>query len=73
VPKFKTVPFKDKVFAKFIVPANPVRFKLKQLDATFIVAVPLPLLPLKNTSSTVVGTDAPEAPPDVADQFVVEL
>lgn len=36
------------------------------------VHVPAPLLPSKNTLSVVFGTDAPEEPPEVADQCVVD-
>lgn len=36
-----------------------------------IVAVPVPEFPSKNTASVDVGAEAPEEPPEVADQFAV--
>lgn len=38
-----------------------------------VVMVPEPEFPSTNTASADVGADAPAAPPDVDDQFAVEL
>ena len=73
VPKLNDVPDKARFALKFSVPVKPVKFKFAQREVTFTVAVPDPLDALKKTLSTDVGTDAPEPPPDVADQLVVEL
>jgi hypothetical protein len=54
-----------------IVPVYPVQVTDLAVPEE-IVTVPPPELALKKTSSAVVGTDAPPAPPDVADQLVVE-
>ena len=56
-------------------PIKPVQFKLKILRVNAglvlsIVQVMAPEFASKNTSSNSVGTDAPPAPPDVADHFV---
>src|SRR4051812_13859557 len=56
------------------VAVDPVVVKLWQTAVDeLIVMVPPPLLALKTTSSAVVGTLAPPAPPDVADQCVVSV
>ena len=73
VPKFKTVPLTRKLFINESAPVKPVRTKFAQFEEGVMVTVPEPLLALKKTLSTLVGTLAPDAPPDVADQFVVEL
>jgi hypothetical protein len=49
----------------------PVVVMLRQANAPVIVIVGLPLLPFTITSSAFVGTEAPLAPPEVADQCVV--
>jgi hypothetical protein len=51
---------------------DPVQSSDRQFNAPVIVIVPVPEAALKNTLSAVVGTEAPEPPPDVADQLVVE-
>jgi hypothetical protein len=51
---------------------DPVVVILLQANAPVMVIVPDPELALKNTSSAVVGTEAPVDPPDVADQLAVE-
>jgi len=54
-----------------IVPVNPEKFRLLQLALTVeIVTVPEPELASKKTLSAEVGTDAPPAPPEVADHLV---
>jgi hypothetical protein len=50
---------------------EPVVVKLLHNKAPVRVIVPEPEEPLKNTSSAAVGTLAPLAPPEVADQTVV--
>jgi hypothetical protein len=53
-----------------IVPVNPVQLiDLAPVFPAAIVTVPVEL-ELKKTSSAVVGTEAPPAPPDVADHLV---
>ena len=47
----------------------PVRFAQVALEQ--VTAIPVPELTSKTTSSPLVGTDCPPAPPDVSDQFVV--
>jgi hypothetical protein len=42
-----------------------------QIDPVAVVTVPVPEFESNVTASDVVGADAPEAPPDVADQFAV--
>ncbi len=68
-------PFGDiELASELNVPVNPVKFKARQVtpDPIFpIVIVPAPLDPLKNTLSEAVGTEAPDAPPDEADQCEV--
>jgi hypothetical protein len=46
--------------------------ELAALDATETVAA-VPLFASKNTVSMATGADAPEAPPEVAAQFAVEV
>jgi hypothetical protein len=48
-------------------------FKLRQFKAPVKVILPEPDPLSKNTLSADVGTDAPDAPPEDADQFVVLL
>lgn len=56
------------------VPVYPVlAVILITVTATFTVIEVLPLAELKKTVSALPGTDAPAAPPLVADQFVVEF
>ena len=64
-PRFSVDP------CQLIVPIKPVA--LNELQATVPVteATPLPLFASKKQSSAEVGTDAPEAPPDVADHTEV--
>jgi hypothetical protein len=61
-----------------IAPSKPLIVSdLMEIRLAVIVTVnaPVPTLEftLKVTSSATVGTDAPPAPPEVADQFVVEV
>ena len=62
----------DKVSAKVPanVPVNPVKFNDCAGLATVTVTVPEPDAASKNTSSVLVGTAAPPAPPDVVAHFV---
>jgi hypothetical protein len=80
VPEYVTVIVDDKVNEPEIVnvgddvpakvPENPVQLiDFATLDPE-IVQVTTPEAALKKTSSAAVGTDAPPAPPDVADHFV---
>lgn len=59
------------VLEKVLTP-DPVQSSDKQANAPVSVTVPVPEAALKNTLSEVVGTEAPEAPPEEADQLVVE-
>jgi hypothetical protein len=57
--------------APTMVPVNPVQFKEPAETVNwFTVTVFAPELASKNTSSEVVGTDTPPAPPDVAAHLV---
>jgi hypothetical protein len=58
------VNIEDKEASKLFTDTPPV---------TLIVTVPVPELASNITSSATVGKEAPEAPPDVADQFVVKV
>ena len=60
----------DVPFAKVTVPAETVQFA--QLSAPVQVTVYVPAWS-KKTLSADVGTEAPLAPPDAADQFVVDV
>jgi hypothetical protein len=69
-----------KLVEQLIVPVDenvnnpePVVFRLRQLSAPVSVTVPVPERASNITSSAIVGTDAPPAPPEVADQFVVDV
>jgi len=67
---------KPTVPAKVITPSSPEAVKLLQTGVTVAIVtvnMPVPTLELasKNTSSAAVGTDAPNAPPLVADQLFV--
>jgi hypothetical protein len=69
-----------KLVEQLIVPVDvnvnalePVVFRLRQLSAPVNVTVPVPERLSNITSSAIVGTDAPPAPPEVADQFVVDV
>lgn len=52
------------------VPVNPVKFRLRQFAVAATVQVTAPDAASKNTSSALVGTDAPPAPPDVVAHLV---
>lgn len=67
LPRQLIVPELEKVNAP-----DPVQFSDKQFSAPVRVTVPVPEAALKKTSSVAVGTEAPEEPPEVADQLVVE-
>jgi hypothetical protein len=78
------VPFQEVVADNVILPATlkvpvdvsvhvaPVVVMLRQFNAPVRVIVGEPEAALMITLSAAVGTDAPAAPPDVADQFVVD-
>ena len=53
-----------------ITPVNPVRFRFLQLPVAATVTVTVPDAASKNTSSALVGTLCPPAPPDVAAHLV---
>jgi len=63
------------LLASVMAPSSPLTVMLRQFIDPLIVTVndPVPTfeLTLKNTSSDVVGTDAPDEPPDEVDQLVV--
>lgn len=52
------------------VPVNPVQVIERQLTEMDTVTVTEPEAASKNTSSALVGTDAPPAPPDVVAHLV---
>lgn len=75
VPLAVSVMFIGPLAAKSSVPVKaPAVSETREspLTADATVTTPPPDEPLKVTSSPVVGAEAPLAPPDVADQFVVE-
>lgn len=55
------------------VPVNPVQFIVRHALDTLTVNVLVPEDAVRNTSSAEVGNEAPDAPPSVADQLVVEF
>jgi hypothetical protein len=55
------------------VPVNPVIVKVWIITLESTVAVPAPEFASNKAASEVLGTDAPLAPPEVADQLVVLL
>ena len=66
----------DDAIVKLAEPANvPVKLAISKepaLEEVSTVTVPEPELPSKMAASAEVGTGAPEDPPEVAAQFVVE-
>jgi hypothetical protein len=48
------------------------RFTVAEVAAAVVVQVPVPEPLSKNTLSAATGADAPDAPPEVADQFAVD-
>jgi hypothetical protein len=53
-----------------MVPVKPVKVRFLQFPVAVRVQVIVPDAASKNTSSALVGTDAPPGPPDVADHLV---
>jgi hypothetical protein len=74
-PAFTTVvfdPLREIVLElKFNVPVNPESPMIVCVTFWTRVTVPPPEFALKKTASTATGTDAPPAPPEVADQLAV--
>jgi hypothetical protein len=77
LPTYKVAAFPAKLtillFQLIVVIAAPLNVIVKTVTFSPIVIVPAPQLALKMAASAAPGADAPDAPPEVADQLAVDV